>query len=67
MNTNKHEFTEKVVVSILEHTTQKRAIEGKTKNQSMLKGNLSFISCLSWLKNPSVSSVYSVVKNGGAE
>ncbi|WP_034636154.1 hypothetical protein [Chitinivibrio alkaliphilus] len=56
MNTNKHEYTEKVVVSILEHTTQKRAIEIKTKNQSMLIDNLS------WLKNPSVSSVSSVLK-----
>ena len=62
MNTNKHESTEKVVDSILEHTTQKRARGRQTKNQSMLKDNLSCISCLSWLKNP---SVYSVVKNGG--
>lgn len=55
-----------VVGSILEHTTQKRAIERKTKNESMLKDNLSCVSCLSWLKNIlSVSSVSSVVRNGG--
>lgn len=84
MNTNKHESVknifsiskvQKVVVSILEHTTQQRALGRRTKNKSVLKDNLSCMSCLSWLKNicvnpcPSVVpiiSVYSVVKNGGA-
>lgn len=48
-----------VVGSILEHTTQCRS--------QLLKKTLLCISCFSWLKNPSVSSVYSVVKTGGAE
>jgi ribosomal protein S7 len=70
MNTNKHESMEKVVVSILEHTTQML----KTEPLEILKNALS---CLSRLKNIrensfssvvptlSVSSVCSVVKNGG--
>lgn len=50
MDTNKYEFTGKVVVSILAHTTQKQVRERKTINQSILKDNLSCISCLSRLK-----------------
>jgi len=79
MNTNKHESIEKVVVSVLEHTTQNRAKMLKTKLRIISKNALSCISRLSRVKNIrvhpylsvvpnsfSVSSVYSVVKNGGA-
>ena len=79
MVTNKHKSTKKVVVSILEHTTQQCAIERKTDNQRKLKDNFSYISCLSWFENirvpwcsfvvPNLSAffVHSVVKNGGAK
>ena len=41
--------------------------EGIMKDEfRMLNNNFSCLLCLSWLKNSSVYSVYSVVKNGGA-
>ncbi len=66
MNTNKHELRNKVVVSILEYTTQKSLHMLNTELLKISENALSCVSCLSWLKNiPSVFSVYSVVKNGG--
>lgn len=61
MNRNKYKSTKKVVVSILEHTTQNSLHMLKTGLLEILKNSLS------WLKNLSVSSVCSVVKNGGAK
>jgi hypothetical protein len=66
MNRNKYKSTKKVVVSILEHTTQ----NSLHMLMRILKNVLSCFLCLSWLKifsMSSVSSVFSVVKNGGAE
>jgi hypothetical protein len=54
------ELKEKLVSSILEHTTQHGAIERKTPQ-------LSCISCLSWLKNIRVHLCSFVVPNGGAQ
>ncbi len=77
MNTNKHQSTEKVVGSILEHTTQNNLYLLKTELLIALKNARSCYSCLSWLKNIcvslcpsvvptlSVSSVNSVFKTGG--
>ncbi|WP_321495213.1 hypothetical protein [uncultured Desulfobacter sp.] len=78
MNTNKHEYTKKVVVSILEHTTQNSLHRLKTEPLNILNYPLSDILRISRLKNISVhlclsvvpnlfpvSSVYSVVKIEG--
>ena len=79
MNTNKHDSIEKVVGSILEHTTQDRLTTLTAQLRTTMNNQLSCFSCLSWLKNIgvhwclfvlsnpfSVTSVYSVVKTGGA-
>ena len=74
MNTNKQESTKKVVVSILEHTTQKSLHMLNTELIKKSENAFSYFSCLSWLQNirghrclsvvPNLS-VFSVVKNGG--
>lgn len=61
MNRNKYKSTKKVVVSILEHTTQML----KTEPLEVLKNALSSISPLSWLTNTCVHWCPSVVENGG--
>ncbi len=50
MNRNKYKSTKKVVVSILEHTTQNGLYMLKTELLKILKNALSCIPCLSWLK-----------------
>ena len=65
MNTNKHESIEKVVVSILEHTTQIRLTTLIAQLRAIMNNQLSCILCFSWFKNICVHPCPSVVKNGG--